>query len=283
MRKENNEPYPWTDDEYLRDNHFTCNRRIDDKTTKYLLKHITNNPDLEINDKFWRSLVFGLYNKIETAEAIKISDKNFWDNIYNNIEILDNLDFDPFTRAYTVRHTKYIFNKRYPDNTWKSNCLHYIYDLRMKYNGIIPKEVFVSEKDCFNWLCHIPSVGDFLGMQLMIDIMYIPGLPYDINTNTFVIAGPGATVGINFITNNHDNYSYEKILKFIKDNFEELCKQYYDPDFKYSNIKEDLNDRYAYCITDIQNLFCEFGKYMYMRNNSYKKRRKYHFNDQIVD
>lgn len=278
MKKESGLPYPWTDDKILSENSFTCNRRIDDRTTKWLLNNITNNSELSFDDRFWRTLIFRLYNKIETAELIGLANENFWSKFDENLVLLDNYSKDPYTRAYSTRSYKYRF--RQSQDKWKSSVLSYIKSLKNFYDSYppsyIPDECLRTPKDCFDWLCKIPGIGDFLGMQLLIDIMYLPETPYNINSNLFVIAGPGAQVGIDFILKNNSKVDYESVLRYIQEHFEELCQEFYDKTFKYSKIKNDLHDLNAYCITDIQNLFCEYGKYRYMLEDRYmRKRGKY--------
>lgn len=274
MKKDKGSPFPWTDDPILRDNSFTCNRRIDDKTTKWLINHVTNNNQLSFEDRFWRTIVFRIYNRIQTAEAIQLDSNDFWSNLNNNVEILNNLPFDPYTHAYRAVALKRL-NLGY-DN-WRSANLLRVNDLRNNYDGRIPED-FSDPLKGFQWIRSLKCLGDFLSMQILVDIMYLPEIPYSVNDNLIVKAGPGSKAGVNFIVDNPDNFEidYEGVFYYITNNFEELCREFYDKDFNYSKIKEDLNDPYAYCVTDVQNLFCEYSKFRYLLNGTHKKRRKYY-------
>ena len=108
------EEYPWTDDTILRNNSFTCVKRWLDRTSKYLIDNISTNSNLSFSDKIWRTIVFRLYNKIETADMINISSERFWEDISQAMNTLDNYSNDPFTRAYKVIRPKYAYRNMSP-------------------------------------------------------------------------------------------------------------------------------------------------------------------------
>lgn len=272
--KESGCKFPWTDNLILRDNSFTCNRRVDDRTTKWLLSNISNNPNIPLNERFWRSIIFRLYNKIETAEIIHLDSASF-DEMYDKYSyILDQQNGDVYTRAYKTVGTKYIDKEKYSDHSWKSLSLLRIIDLAKTYNYQIPEDCLKTAKIAFDWITStIKGAGSFIGMQILIDLMYINEIPY--SNNYFVVAGPGAQVGLDRIFSDKDRMSYEECLVYIQKNFEELCQKYYLDSFDYTNIKNALDDNQAYCITDIQNTFCEFSKFRYLMENRHKNKRRY--------
>lgn len=273
VKKDRGDKFPWTDNKILRENSFTCNRRVDDRTTKWLLNHISNNKELELSDRIWRTLIFRLYNKIETSELIKLDSPDFWLHIEEYADILDKQVNDVYTRAYKTVSIKYKLKSRYPNRNWRSLTLLGIRDMRDSYEGSIPEEIMQTADIALDWIKTIPGVGGFIGLQILIDLMYIDEIPY--SNNCFVIAGPGARTGLDRIFINNDGMSYEECLFYITDNFERLCREYYDSEFDINYLREYYHDSNAYCVTDIQNTFCEYSKYRYLIEDKHKNKRKY--------
>lgn len=274
MKKDRGEPFPWTRNEILRENSFTCNRRVDDKTTKWLLNNITNNSLLGTCDKVWKSLIFRTYNKVETAELIHLTDATYQE-LYNKYSfVLDNTENDVFTRAYKNINIKYADRDKYPVHTWKSVALLRILNLRREYSGSIPSELMTSSVEAFHWIIeNMKGVGDFIGYQLLLDLMYIDEIPY--SNNCFVVTGPGSQAGIDRIFIDKDGMSYEECVCYLTYNFEKLCIQCYDEEFEYSLVKHILNDPQAYCVSDVQNMLCEFSKFKYLIEGRHFRPRKY--------
>ena len=273
MKKDQGLPYPWTEDEVLQTNSFTCNRRIDDKTTKWLLNNIINNSKLSQGEQFWQVLLFRLYNKISTAEVLQLgSDPDFWKST-DAVLMLEQQEGDVYTCAYKTVSIKYVDKEKYPNNNWKAYTLLRVQSLAKTYDYRVPDAIIKSVNSAFEWICNIRGIGKFIGFQILIDLMYLPWTPY--SNNCFVIAGPGACVGIDRVFIDKTGLTYEECIQYITENFEHLCHVYYNHKFRYGTIKQDLNDINAYCITDVQNLFCEFSKYMYLLEDRHKNKRKY--------
>lgn len=274
MKKDRGEPFPWTRNEILRENSFTCNRRVDDKTTKWLLDNITNNPILSTSDKVWKSLIFRTYNKIETAEMIDLVNSSFSELQCKGSYILDSAEGDVFTRAYKNIAVKYADREKYSEHTWKSVALLRILDLRKEYEGYTPAPLIHSAERAFEWIkTNMQGVGDFLGFQLLLDLMYLEQIPY--SNNCFVITGPGSQAGIDRIFIDKDGMSYEECVCYLTYNFEKLCIECYNEEFEYSLVKHILNDPQAYCVTDVQNMLCEFSKFKYLIEGRHFRPRKY--------
>ena len=276
MRRKNGKEFPWTDNKILQENSFTCNRRQDDRTSRWLIDHISNNPDLSFEDRVWRSMLFRLYNKIKTAELIHLDSPDFWDHIEEYADILDAQTDDVYTRAFKTVSLKYQYRDQFPDRNWRSLRLLGFSELHKSYNGKVPTELLGTAQEALDWVRQMPGVGGFMGYQLVIDLTYIDEIPY--SNNWFVIAGPGCKTGMDFFMPDRDGMTYEEAVLYVTMNFEMLCRMFYDKDFDYSKIHKDLEDENCYSVSDIQNTYCEYGKFRYLLEDRHKNKRAYKYN-----
>lgn len=278
------EDYPWTNNEILRTNSFTCVKRWLDRTSRWLIDNISNNSELLYGDRVWRSIVFRLYNKIETAELIGLSDIDFWDHISESMDKLDRYENDPFTRAYKVIKPKYAYRDMSPSghNNWKSSLLWYISTLRLKYVVMndnteyseIPFELLDNAQSAIDYLKdNIIGVGDFIAYQIWCDLCYIE--EYPMSTNEFTIAGPGCCAGIDILVDNLNGMTHNKFLYWMRNNINTL--------FKYVDNNYDINRFFWYLdrdnrywdLQDIENSFCEYSKLVFLMEGRHKRPRKY--------
>lgn len=266
---------PWTNNELLQKYSFTNLRREHDRTSLWLINNISNNSDIRYEDSFWRSLLFRFYNKIETAELIKLDSKEFWSksNLDNALTSLSEQTIDVFTRAYKSVGLRVNLGKLYPDYNYRCAPLLYISDLREKYGEDLPESVEDNANETVKWLRTIPGVGDFISYQLFVDLTYMSEFP--ISENEFVMAGPGCKTGLDMLFDYRASLSYEELLFWLRDNLEGLFK-YINIDFFFYNLYDNLeeHDRCINVMT-LENIFCEFGKYIYLMTGKHKRPRKY--------
>src|SRR5271170_5049494 len=64
---------PWTTDAILRSHRFTNVYRVADRVSQYLIKEVQQRPDRsqEPGEVFFRTILFKLFNRIETWEALE--------------------------------------------------------------------------------------------------------------------------------------------------------------------------------------------------------------------
>lgn len=89
----------WTDDEVFKQYRFTNVRRELDRESKWLIKHVSENPDLTIQEKIMNSILFRTFNKSSTMEIFGMPIKDF-DNIEEH-----RVKFE----RYAELHPKYVF------------------------------------------------------------------------------------------------------------------------------------------------------------------------------
>lgn len=272
-------PFPWTNDTIMQTNSFTCDKRYLDRTTKWLVNNIIDNPDIEYEDKVWRSIIFRLYNKIETAELLQLNmPEGFWgcEHVNESIRLLDSTENDPFTRAYKVIRPKYAYRDISPvgHDNWKSSLYWYITTLYNKYNGLVPYELTIDAQSAINFIeSNIDGVGDFIAYQIWCDLCYIP--EYPMSTNHFTLAGPGCRAGVDMLVLDYDRLSCTEFLFWLRDNIDRLFKSVdseYDLDKFFYYLPKEA--RY-WDLQDIENSMCEMSKRIYLLENRHKRPRKY--------
>lgn len=278
---------PWTNDPILMNNSFTCVKRWLDRTSKYLVENISHNTNLSYEDRVWRTILFRLYNKIETAELIGISSSNFWysGNIDIAMQKLDNYPNDSFTRAYKVIRPKYAYRDQSPagHDNWKSSLLWYIASVEDSYSDgdkiSIPNELEKDAQSALNWIKNnIDGVGNFIAYQIFVDLTYIP--EYPISEEEFVVSGPGCHAGLEFLFEDMDGMTDEETLFWLRDKidglFEKVSDGVYDVcDFFWYLDPEDRK----WTVMDLENSFCELSKYIYISEGRHKRPRKYMYHD----
>lgn len=106
----------------------------------------------------------------------------------------------------------------------------------------------------------IPRVGDFMGMQVLVDTGYWHGEPD--RENEFAAIGPGSKRGVQRITSSRD---WLAVLREAQ----RMLQEYPSP----ATITLANGAERKLSLTDVQNTFCEFDKYMRYRNQEAKGRQ----------
>lgn len=255
---------------------FTNVRREDDKTTKYLIDNISLNKDFTVSERFWRSFLFRIYNRIDTAEELDLTDPNLWNRSYEkNLELLSSINHDVYTRAFKTIGLRLQLGK-YCEDSVKLGPLYFVKSLRESWiNNDTEVEYPINHDDQFSesltadklykWFLQFKGIGCFFAYQFFVDMTYIPECP--ISENEFVISGPGCRRGLEELVSDWDNLSYEEMLFYLRDNLETIFQEEIDKNFScdtlFDNI-EDPDDR-SFNVMSLENIFCEFKKYLYVR------------------
>ncbi|TGL18564.1 hypothetical protein EHQ47_17160 [Leptospira bourretii] len=253
IKKLQNAPQPWTEDEILQKYKFTNAYRVTDRVSQYLVKNVIYDKSREYWDVIFRILFFKLFNKIETWEYIEseigeISVKSF--SVAKFDKLLTNLKTSGvsiYSGAYIMPSGISYFNNKYK-HTNHLELLKYI--IKNKF----PEKIVQckSMKNAFELLKSIPSFGDFLAFQYVVDINYSEVVNF--SEMDFVVAGPGARDGIKKCFSDLAGLNYEEIIKLICDIQVE--------EFSRLNLPfKNLGGRSLQLI-DCQNLFCEIDKYL---------------------
>lgn len=243
-----------TDDPILLKHKFTNAYRASDRVSQYLIRSVIYNQNEELNeqDVLFRILLFKIFNKISTWEALEaefgtICIENFTLKKYSNfLNYLKNVT-SIYSGAYIMTSGKSIFgyDKKH------ENHLKLLEEYIVQSTLLESIKTTNSLQELYKVLLQIPTFGQFLAFQYAIDINY--STLTDFSEMDFVKAGPGAVDGIKKCFKSLGDYSYEDIIKYMADN----------QDFYFEKYELDFQSLWGrpLQLIDCQNLFCEVDKY----------------------
>ncbi|MCJ2183700.1 putative DNA base hypermodification protein [Novosphingobium sp. 1949] len=243
---------PWTHDPIISTYRFTNAYRAADRVSQYLIREVQYHPErsAEPDEVFFRTLLFKVFNKIETwkhlereAGPVRWRDFNFeavnaildkamsaGARLYSAAYIMPAPKF-----GYARKHTNHLallsamMKDRVPDRIRQLPTLSNVYEILLGYSGI----------------------GKFLAFQYAIDLNYSSLIDHD--EADFVIAGPGALDGLAKCFSSLGKHSPEEAIHWICDQQEQAFRER-GLDF------QTLYGRRLQPI-DCQNLLCEISKY----------------------
>ena len=241
---------PWTEDPILSVHRFTNTYRASDRVSQHLIRHVIYEGSQRAEEVFFRTVLFKLFNKIETWETLRtkiggLSWREFSFDAYANV--LDRL-LDDGERVYSAAYIM-------PSPAFGSPRKHRNH-LRLVEHMMAdgaPRKLAkaTSLRAAFELLRGYPSLGDFLAFQFAIDLNYSELT--DFSEMEFVVAGPGARDGIRKCFKDTADLTDAEIIQVMAeragDEFERL-------DMKFQSLwGRDLQ------LIDCQNVFCEVSKY----------------------
>ena len=240
-------------DPVLRSYRFTNAYRASDRVSQYLIRNVIGvDENKSIEDTFLRILLFKIFNKIETWEALEaelgfISTANF------NTSILDEILSERQDRKLTNYSAAYIMpsaGRVFGHKRKHSNHLALLaWMLDEKYPKRLSEMAHMSSG--YRLLYEAPSLGPFLAYQFITDINYSDITSF--SEGEFVVAGPGAIDGISKCFVDTRDVDLEDIIEYMATT--------QDMHFESLGLKfENLWGRNLQLI-DCQNIFCEISKY----------------------
>lgn len=272
---------PWTTDQVLRDFRFTNIRREHDKESKWVIEHITSNPELSYEDKLLNVILFRLYNKHETAELIsmpfKFSETPDWNPEWYRGLFEAALVEDPervfFTGAFYTVGMKNTLKKVTKEDYAPIRILKFIRVLID--TGLVDTiKTCSNQEEVYQTLISYDGIGGFLGYQFYVDMTYIKEFPF--SENEFTVAGPGCVKGLNYLFKDRDGMSYEECLFWLRDNLDRLfakaLKKGWNPKELFWDLPEE--DR-CFNVMSLENCFCELSKYIRAKEGTGRPRKRY--------
>jgi alpha-glutamyl/putrescinyl thymine pyrophosphorylase clade 1 len=243
---------PWTSDPILRFYRFTNVFRAADRVSQYLIREVQYREDRcqEPNEVFFRTLLFKIFNKIETWEALEAA---------HGPLALRSVDLDELDRTLTLLHGRgrRIYSAAYimpapALGRERKHSNHLALIARMMADRLPDRLRRAPDLEAvYEGILAYPGLGPFLAFQYAIDLNYSTLL--DFEESTFVVAGPGALDGISKCFSSTDGRSPEWIIRWVTDR--------QDIEFAARGLDfEGLFGRPLQPI-DCQNLFCEISKY----------------------
>jgi len=242
---------PWTDDPILRRHRFTNAYRASDRVSQYLIRHVQYAGGLATEELFFRTILFKLFNRIETWEMLEqsfgeIAVRDFTPERYERI----------LQRAMQAGQPIYSGAYIMPAAPGSTGHLKHSGHLRLLERMLrdeLPARLSTagSLREAFELLRAYPMMGDFLAFQYIIDLNYSPLL--DFSEMEFVVQGPGARSGIRKCFRSLGGLSEADVIRLV-------AKNQQDEFARRGLAFRDLWGR-PLQLVDCQNLFCEVDKY----------------------
>lgn len=250
MRRVHGAAPPWTENPILGVHRFTNAYRASDRVSQYLIRHVIYEGSQKAEEVFFRTMLFKLFNKIET-----------WESLRNELGTLAwcEFSFDDYAKVLDglLEKGERVYSAAYimPSPAFGSPRKHrnHLRLIEHMMTDGAPKKVARagSLRGTFELLRGYPSLGDFLAFQFAIDINYSELT--DFSEMEFVVAGPGARDGISKCFKGMAGLSEAEIIQVMaeraSDEFERLGMKF-----------QSLWGRSLQLI-DCQNVFCEVSKY----------------------
>ncbi|MDZ4849713.1 MAG: putative DNA base hypermodification protein [Pirellulaceae bacterium] len=252
FRRFNNEPHPWSQDDILQTYKFTNAYRASDRVSQYLIRNVIYNGSQEVEEVFFRTILFKLFNKIGTWEML-IREHGFPSFEQYKYKAFDRTLTKAMANKQTIYSAAYIMpsGSRELNSTKKHRSHLQLLEKMMKDE--VPKKIadFTNMREGFELLLSYPMIGDFLAYQYITDLNYSEIC--DFTEMEFAVPGPGAIDGISKCFKSLGGLNETDIIKLVADRqtdeFERLGIEF-----------QSLWGRPLQLI-DCQNLFCEISKY----------------------
>lgn len=243
---------PWTDDPILGNYRFTNAYRAADRVSQYLIREIQYRADRSQspNEVFFRSVLFKIFNRIDTWEMLEERVGPLSWQSANFDEIAKALDTH-MASGHRVYSAAYIMpSPAFGHDRKHRNHLALL--LRMMEDGLPAKlEKARNLKEAYEKILSYPGLGPFLAFQYAIDLNYSNLTDFD--ERDYVVAGPGALDGISKCFKLVGKISPADVIN------EMVARQ--DEEFARLGLAfPGLFGRRLQPI-DCQNLFCELSKY----------------------
>ena len=252
FRKLKGRAAPWTDDPNIAQHKFTNAYRASDRVSQFLIKHVVYEGEQSPEELFFRTILFKLFNKIET-----------WEMLRDRLSTICYADysFQRYDQVLTEAQASgaRIYSGAYMMPSGRSSFGHtqkhrnHLLLLERMMEDEVPLKVAgaSSMEEAFKILRSYPTIGDFLAYQFVTDLNY--GNLTDFSEMEFVVPGPGALDGIRKCFTDLGGLTEADAIKAVTDRQEQ--------EFERLGLRfRSLGDRQLQLI-DCQNLFCEVSKY----------------------
>lgn len=176
-RRLDGQPRPWTDDAILRDNHFTNIRREHDTGTIFVEARLRSLPWPEA---LFLACAYRCLNRTDPFVRFILNDRKEWPERRTACLWLEHLDrrFEAGLPNFTKRHL-----------TPSRAAYRQVVETLATETPYLPR----SQSKAFDVLTSLPCVGNFLGWQILCDLVLTGHVDHD---PEHVVVGDGAAFGL---------------------------------------------------------------------------------------
>ena len=252
FRRLNGESPPWTTDPILQHNKFTNAYRASDRVSQYLIRHVIYSGDQSPQEVFFRTILFKLFNRIETWELLqsKLSRLSYETYSFERYDAILTGALAEGRRVYSAAYIMPSGKSTFGSRQKHRNHLQLL-DMMMKDD--VPQRIADTGNmsDAFELLRSYPTIGDFLAYQFVTDINY--GNFTTFSEMEFTVPGPGALDGIHKCFKDLGGLNEADTIKLVADSQEH--------EFARRGLTFLSLGGRSLQLIDVQNLFCEVSKY----------------------
>lgn len=243
---------PWSNDPILNGFRFTNVYRISDRVSQYLVREVQYDPARPASpmEVFFRTLLFKLFNRIETWEALERElGPIVWQStpLHHIVKVLD----DEIQQGRPVYSAAYIMPP--PSLGHERKHANHLALLTRMMEDCLPDRLATARslQAAYEMILAYPGIGPFLAFQYCIDLNYSTLMDFD--EGDFVVAGPGALDGIAKCFGGVRPESSSAVIHWMAERQED--------EFNRLGLTfPSLFGRRLQPI-DCQNIFCELAKY----------------------
>ena len=261
FRKHEGLPAPWTTDPILVKHKFTNAYRASDRVSQYLMRHVIYEGDQSPEEVFFRTILFKLFNRIET-----------WEMLRDQLTTISHADysFQEYDRVLTeaLAAGSKIYSAAYMMPSGRSSFGHthkhrnHLMLLERMMEDEVPQRIAEASTmaQAFDVLQSYPTIGNFLAYQFVTDLNYSNLTGF--SEMEFVVPGPGALDGIRKCFADQGGLNDADIIRLVTENQER--------EFERLGLKFRTLGRRRLQLIDCQNLFCEVSKYARVKHPEIK-------------
>ena len=254
FRRVRGETRPWTDNPVLTIYKFTNAYRASDRVSQYLIRHVIYRDDLSKSPRevFFRTLLFKLFNKIETWELLEraLGPITFEDYRFAAYDTVLSHAMQTGRRIYSAAYIMPPGSRAFGRSAKHQN--HLLLLERMMADQLAERLAQTrTMQEGFEKLRAYPTIGDFLAYQFITDINYSELI--DFSEMDFVVPGPGARDGLRKCFVDPGGLNEPELIRLMADIQEQ----------EFERLGLDFQSLWGrrLQLIDCQNLFCEVGKY----------------------
>ena len=243
---------PWTEDPIIARYKFTNAYRASDRVSQYLIRHVIYEGDPAPEEVFFRTILFKLFNKIETWELLsaRLGAIAFEDFSYDRYDQVLTQAMAAKSRIYSAAYIMPTGRNVFGHREKHRNHLRLL-EMLMRDRVAFRIADAATMKEAFEILRSYPTLGDFLAYQYVTDLNYSEICGF--SETEFVVAGPGAKDGLRKCFSDMGGLTETDMIRLVTER-QELEFEQRELDFR------SLWGRPLQLI-DCQNLFCEVSKY----------------------
>ncbi len=252
---------PWTNDSILARFKFTNAYRASDRVSQYLIRNVIYEGSQSSEEVFFRTLLFKIFNRIETWELLKAAFGKVEYSSYS-FDDYDKVLSQALVAGRAIYSAAYIMPSAGRVFGYTQKHRNHLKLIEGMMADDVPQRIAGARtmRDAFGLLRSYPSIGNFLAYQFVTDLNYSEITNF--SEMEFVVPGPGALDGIHKCFSDLGGLTEADLIRVVtelqEDEFQRLDQKF-----------RDLWGRRLQLI-DCQNLFCEVSKYARVRHPDFK-------------